>query len=351
MRSPSIFTDRFLMVVFALALALGCVSWQAVAGPAPAAHAATSVRPQLLMIHGYTDDCGTAFENGGRDAAPDSSQTIGYLTGKTTGNTIWARGDIKTVGYYTTEYSSNSDGGDLANCDVNLSNSTDSWTSDTSKCSTYAGIRAKATVNDPIMHLACLFAWYIYDTYTRSSIPVEILAHSMGGLVTRAAIGGSTAGVYGFPPAPLLVPDVVTVATPHGGIGGIEAEAAWVSNQGSVELADMQPGSNFMNTMGGSAYEKPQGAGNTHWALIGSSEPTGPPDATTDQSSSCTGTLGIPASWSLARVLGCLQEGVDANYYPDGDGVVNAMSQMAMAADYKVLYGAVEDVDVNVAKL
>src|ERR1700736_5155176 len=33
----------------------------------------------------------------------------------------------------------------------------------------------------------------------------------------------------------------------------------------------------------------------------------------------------------------------DGDIYPGGDGVVNALSQMAMPADFKVLYGAVED--------
>jgi triacylglycerol esterase/lipase EstA (alpha/beta hydrolase family) len=354
--------NRFLTVVLAVALTLGCAFWQAVAGPSPAAHAATSVRPHLLLIHGYTDSCYEAFKNGGSDSAPDNSATVDYLTG----NAHWATGDITTVGYYTHDYGSN-DGGDSVsrNCDVDLNGSSagswanaGSWTTDTVNCNLDwqtvnlppDGGTPFGTTYDPIMHLACLFAWYIYDSYTRTGLPVEILAHSMGGLITRAAIGGSSAGAAGFPPA-LLVPDVVTVATPQGGIGGIEATAAWWAHQSTEEVLEMEPGSTFMNTMGGDAYEKPQGAGNTHWALIGSSVPAGPPDATTEQSSSCAGTAGIPASWSLARVLGCLQEGVDSNIFPDGDGVVNAMSQMAMPADYKVLYGAVEDVDISVAKL
>jgi hypothetical protein len=318
-------------------------------------------RPQLLLIHGYTDNCSLPFNQGGSDSYPDDSTTTGYLTGNTTGNTHWTAADIKTVGYYTHDYGSNDGGADSAAqiCDVDLNGSNaGSWANDTVGCNLdwqpstrpAGGGNPFGTTDDPVMHLACLFAWYIYDDYTKSDLPVEILAHSMGGLITRAAIGGSSAGAAGFPPA-LLVPDVVTVATPHGGIGGIEATAAWWTNQGSEEVADMQPGSTFMNTMGGSAYEKPQGTDGTHWALIGSSVPTGPPAATTDESTSCILPGSIPASWSLARVLGCLQAGVDGDYFPDGDGVVNSMSQLAMPADYKVLYGAVEDVDPNVARL
>ena len=51
----------------------------------------------------------------------------------------------------------------------------------------------------------------------------------------------------------------------------------------------------------------------------------------------------MPTTASLARALSCLQLGDDNNSWPDGDGVVNAESQMAMPADFKVLYGVVED--------
>lgn len=335
---------------------------------AAAARAATTARPHLLLIHGYTDSCEAAFNSYGSYSWSEGSNstlstteandttTYSYLTG----NTGWTSNDITTVGYYNHDYGSG-DGGDSAAgvCDVDLNGSSaGSWANDTVNCNLdwqptslpSGGGNPFGTTYDPIMHLGCLFAWYIYDTYTKAGVPVEILAHSMGGLVTRAAVGGSSAGAAGFPPA-LSVPDVVTVATPQGGIGGIEATAAWWSNQGSEEVADMQPGSTFMNLMGTSAYEKPQGTGGTHWALIGSSVPSGPPASTTYAPSSCVSGVGVPATWSLARVLSCLQEGIDSDTYPDGDGVVNAMSQMAMAADYKVLYGAVEDVDVNVAKL
>jgi hypothetical protein len=316
-------------------------------------------RPHLLLIHGYMDSCNAAFNSYGSyswaegnstesTTEANDTTTLGYLTS----NTGWTSSDITTVGYYTHDYGSK-DGGDAASgiCDVDLNGSNaGSWADDTVNCNLDwqpsmlppGGGDPFGTLYDPIMHLACLFAWYIYDTYTSAGVPVEILAHSMGGLITRAAIGGSSAGAAGFPPA-LLVPDVVSIATPHGGIGGIEQTAAWWVGQGTEELSDMAPGSTFMNTMGGSAYEKPQGTGGTHWALIGSSVPSGPPGSTTYDPSSCVTGANIPASWSLARLLSCLQEGWDGDTYPDGDGVVNATSQMAMPADYKVLYGAVEN--------
>jgi surface antigen len=332
------------------------------AAPARAGTTAAPARPHLLLIHGYGDSCVGAFKTLGTYSGTSNGQPVGstqpndttayaFLTGPDGGG--WTTGDVSTVGYYTDDYSYNDGGGDAASgvCDVNLNQPSANapWSLDTVGCVSYetayyiqAGVLPDGTTDDPIMHLACLFAWYIYDTYTKNGIPVEIVAHSMGGLITRAAIGGATSGAADFPPA-LLVSHVVTVATPQGGIGGIEATAAWWSGQGTQEVADMEPGSGFMNTMGGSGYEKPQGTGGTYWALMGSSVPSGPPQATTFQGQACQTGTPVAANWSLARALACLQRGIDGDNYPDGDGVVNALSQMAMPADFKVLYGAVED--------
>ena len=258
-------TARVAALLLVAAVLLGGQAASRLAAPAKAA---TSTRPVLLLIHGWTDNCDAAWKTtGGYTASLDSSNHIwinnskypvffkttepndttalGYLTQ----HTNWQAGDIKMVGYYNN---------DSLDCDVNLNtNTTDPWAIDAKPCYSPVyvpgGPNPYGTYDDPIMHLACLFAWYIYDTYTKNGQPVEILAHSMGGLITRAAIGGSNVGATGFPQHALLVPDVVTVATPHGGIGGIEQTAAWIGQSGNQELADMDPAgttSTFMSTMG-----------------------------------------------------------------------------------------------------
>ncbi len=97
-----------------------------------------------------------------------------------------------------------------------------------------------------------------------------------------------------------------------------------------------------MTAMGAAQFERPQGSTGTHWALIGSSVPSSVPTVTTFQGQYCNTASGITTSWSLARAVSCLVEAYDGGEYPDSDGVVQALSQLAMSADYKVLYGSVE---------
>ena len=72
----------------------------------------------------------------------------------------------------------------------------------------------QATNDRPIQDIARDLARYVHTAYTRNGEPVDIVAHSMGGLVTRVALLGSAQGWEGFPPR-LDVDNVVTLGTPH----------------------------------------------------------------------------------------------------------------------------------------
>ena len=140
---------------------------------APAARAADT---QLLLVHGYGahaegKDCnGDTFKNalryyqdaGGRD-----------------------RASMTTIGYYP---------GDKGRCDAMIGD-------------------GKATNDRPIQDIAADLANYI-DAQGK---PVNIIAHSMGGLIARVALLGSAQGWEGFPPK-LDVNNVVTLSTPHRGV-------------------------------------------------------------------------------------------------------------------------------------
>jgi hypothetical protein len=107
-----------------------------------------------------------------------------------------------------------------------------------------------------IRHLAWHFANWV-DSYIPDDPPVDVVAHSMGGLIVRFALGKQT-GIW---PA-LNLEDVVTLGTPHGGVNF----ASWT---GTVQGEQMEPDSFFTSWLAQNA-PNPQGSGGTEWTIIGS---------------------------------------------------------------------------------
>src|SRR5262249_51798749 len=123
--------------------------------------------------------------------------------------------------------------------------------------------------NTSIKVLGQELAQEIWDHFSRYGIPVDVVAHSMGGLIIRAAIKGTQAHEAGFPPY-LYVEDVSTLSTPHRGT------ANWGSTFvcSDQQCQDMKPGSSFFSWLGATynGYqpgENPQSAMGTDWTLIG----------------------------------------------------------------------------------
>ena len=325
-------------------IALGLVMLCFTLGPVYAAHMVPEVQhakaglpspdgTPLLLVHGFSDTCEYAFyktqsPNGG----PNAVDTTDYML-----QHGWKT--IDHIGYYNQNYTLNftlpngqkaqsSDRVNPLQCDHNVQDLQIAQQSGGTikPCGAYSNGK-DGTVDDSIRHLACLFAWHVYSTYTQHGQSVNILAHSMGGLVVRDAIGETTNHVPGFPPAPLAVNRVVTVATPHGGVGGTYHNLAFTFIGDSQELEDMNPGSSFMNTIAN--LQAPQGSTGTFWGLISASDECIPsPSGTGGHLISCAVNTGI------------IQ-------YPYGDGVVAAESALAMKANTKVLYGVVTDNNTN----
>lgn len=113
-----------------------------------------------------------------------------------------------------------------------------------------------------IDHLAHHMAWTIYDRYTRFGIPVKVVGHSMGGLITRSAIKETQVAREGFPPR-LLVEDVVTLGTPHTGTG-----KANICAPTHGQCRDLRPDSDFLNDLSRHG-QNPQGDGITEWSTYG----------------------------------------------------------------------------------
>jgi triacylglycerol esterase/lipase EstA (alpha/beta hydrolase family) len=129
-----------------------------------------------------------------------------------------------------------------------------------SGCADYVPDRADNTVNTSITELGRELANLIYTRYTSRQRPVAVSAHSMGGLVIRAALDGVANRQPGFP-ARLQVTDVVTSSTPHAGTPVVTRCAGRVE-----QCAQMLPGSGFLTNLG----QNPQGVAGTDWTLIGS---------------------------------------------------------------------------------
>lgn len=108
--------------------------------------------------------------------------------------------------------------------------------------------------------VAQALALKIYRSYSSKGKKVDIVAHSMGGLVVRTMLrhvkkkGGS-----GGWPRYLYVEDVVTIATPHDG-------TSWAENCTRFrQCRQMVPGNSFLKNLDESLYQSHMG---TDWTLI-----------------------------------------------------------------------------------
>lgn len=116
----------------------------------------------------------------------------------------------------------------------------------------------QANLND----IARALANNIYNNFTKNGVSVDLVGHSMGGLIIRAAITGVQKHWAGFPPR-LYVEDAVTFSTPHTGAGFAKLCAKVLG-----ECKQMAPGSAFLKSLN----SNPQSTQGTDWTLIGSKD-------------------------------------------------------------------------------
>ncbi|MEV7251544.1 esterase/lipase family protein [Streptomyces cyaneofuscatus] len=126
-------------------------------------------------------------------------------------NKKW-KGSLLTFGYYTNN----------KKCSKNVSGSRDTAIKDVAK----------------------KFANHISKNYTEKGIKVDVVAHSMGGLVVRAALHYTHKRAAGFPKK-LYIEDVVTLGTPHAGITKSRVTLCGSARQ----CKDMTPGSAFLKAL------------------------------------------------------------------------------------------------------
>jgi len=110
-----------------------------------------------------------------------------------------------------------------------------------------------------IRHLAYHLAWDIADRNRYSN--VNVVAHSMGGLILRYALMKTAQGHPDFP-ASMMVKDAITLGTPHEGSGAADLCT-------SIQCREMRNGSPLLQEMAASG-QNPQGLYGTDWTLVGS---------------------------------------------------------------------------------
>jgi pimeloyl-ACP methyl ester carboxylesterase len=118
------------------------------------------------------------------------------------------------------------------------------------------------TNNASITLIAQDLSWFIYNEYTSKGHPVNIVGHSMGGLITREALRRVQANDPAFPPT-LDVGKVLTISTPHNGWG--------VTCKTNTECSQMTDGSQFLADLQTNAA--PQGSKGTAWYAMATSGP------------------------------------------------------------------------------
>ncbi|MER7079176.1 PGAP1-like protein [Saccharopolyspora kobensis] len=225
--------------IAAAGLALSAPAAVQAAVPVPAAKPKT-----MLLVHGYNPDPPTKCNVSTWDEALAYYQESGGRD----------RSTMRTIGYYA---------GDAEYCDDVIGD-------------------GKATRERPIQDIAKDFANHIYEKYTSKGEEVDIVAHSMGGLITRVAVLGTREGWSGFPPK-VAVEDVVTLGTPHQGlINGCGNPDADPNDKCTRQWNQMTPkdegGSGFIEKLHESApgradrgLDDPWAAG-IDWSLVGSIE-------------------------------------------------------------------------------
>jgi pimeloyl-ACP methyl ester carboxylesterase len=196
---------RLILLCISLILSLGSVQ----------ARTDNTQKP-VLLIHGWSYfqagwDCETYFND---------LKTELLAQGFT--------GPIITVGYYA---------GDT-HCSVNLRD-----------------IDPSISDNTPWRGLGRALNQYIQQTFTSTGQPVDVIAHSMGGLMTRAAMLGAQYGEQGF--APIMIEDAVLLGSPHKG-----TNIGLACNKQCASLRRDDPDYAWLNQVG-----LPQSLLTTDWSI------------------------------------------------------------------------------------
>lgn len=114
----------------------------------------------------------------------------------------------------------------------------------------------RVDADTPLDEVARRVARFIWTTFTQHGLRVDIVAHSLGGLVVRSAV--DQAGSGGVPA--IAVEDVVTLGTAH---QGLREDNFFVWNCKTRQCSDAMPGSAFLQALGHNPH-----SGGTRWTYV-----------------------------------------------------------------------------------
>jgi hypothetical protein len=156
-------------------------------------------------------------------------------------------GPLLTVGFYEDDHT----------CDVKLPDDL---------VNKYGSVADEGTKDESLKELGREFAWEIYNKHSRFGRSVDVVGHSMGGLIARAALTGTQRNLSDWPPY-IFVEDVVTLATPHGGTPWAVTPPGPCGNW--IQCNEMEPNSATLVWMDDNPQSNVVG---TDWTLLGSAD-------------------------------------------------------------------------------
>lgn len=248
---------------------------------APAALAWTRGHDTIVLVHGFSGSQSSGSSNGpgcGLTYSGTFNNIVQYLQNahNINGQSLtWYRQDFRGIKYYSNDSDCGRVGRDAPSGIVLTDGTYCSGMCEDlhnpiykAHCSGYypegTSSANDGTNNESLYHVSCLFAWYLYLNF-QHTWNVEIVAHSMGGLIVRNTLYQiwKSKATWTMPPSLPNISDVVTFGTPHGGQAGAGALCSLCKQAG-----DMDPSGMFITEMRNSA-QNPQ-AGATDWTMMGS---------------------------------------------------------------------------------
>jgi len=117
-----------------------------------------------------------------------------------------------------------------------------------------------------VRHIAYHWAWMVHDLFTMHGESVELVGHSMGGLIIRYALARVHAGDREFPKR-LAIENVISLGSPHQGTRSWRARLCRVFLK--KQCRQLRPGSDFIEWLRVHAQDPGQ-LGGVDWTTIGS---------------------------------------------------------------------------------